>query len=142
MFRLYFQRMPETSPVSDEELEELLELLDELLELEELLELLDELLILEEMLELLDELLILEEMLELEEGADGSPPQPASNPAAAATAAPFIKSRREILHFIDSTSHTRFRYRSAQNFPRASVLIITISRYWVKQLCIFISTPR
>ena len=89
MFRLYFQRMPEVSPAPEEELLE---------ELEELLEL-------EEPPELLDELLELDELPE-PEGAGVSPPQPASSPDAAPTAAPFIKSRREMLHFIRLTSCT------------------------------------
>ena len=91
MFRLYlyFQRMPEVSPAPEEELLE---------ELEELLEL-------EEPPELLDELLELDELPE-PEGAGVSPSQPASSPDAATTAAPFIKSRREMLHFIRLTSCT------------------------------------
>ncbi len=81
--------------------EELLEL-DELSELEEVLELLDEPDELPELDEP-EELPELDELLELE-GAGVSPSQPASSPDAATTAAPFIKSRREMLHFIRLTS--------------------------------------
>ena len=59
-----------------------------------------------------EELLEPEELPEFEEppepaeGADASPPHPTSYPDAATTAAPFIKSRREILNLIILTSCT------------------------------------
>lgn len=83
--------------------EELLEL-DKLSELEEVLELLDEPDELPELDEP-EELPEFDELPELE-GAGVSPSQPASSPDAATTAAPFIKSRREMLHFIRLTSCT------------------------------------